>query len=153
MPSFTAFTSVPRALASGTRDGTSLYARPATHCIVSKMVATRPALFLVVHLFSHSVQPCSGLSPPTPPSNLGSPSMSTNSSSPMGPLELPRFASRMAKLIVRDGEGASQFVQFSVEGAHSEQDDTTFATSSLVKCAVYSEDANWGKILWAALNC
>jgi len=67
--------------------------------------------------------------------------------------ELSGFATHMAKLIVRDGEGASKFVQISVEGAHSEQDATivasTVATSSLVKCALNGEDANWGRIICA----
>ncbi|PLW06398.1 hypothetical protein PCANC_23851 [Puccinia coronata f. sp. avenae] len=67
--------------------------------------------------------------------------------------ELTSFATRLASLVVRDGEGASKFVQVSVQGAHSEQDATivasTVATSSLVKCAINGEDANWGRILCA----
>ncbi|OAV87162.1 ArgJ family protein [Puccinia triticina 1-1 BBBD Race 1] len=67
--------------------------------------------------------------------------------------ELTRFALRLAKLVVRDGEGASKFVHIRVQGAHSERDAasiaSTIATSALVKTALNGEDANWGRILCA----
>ncbi|KAA1079335.1 hypothetical protein PGT21_008496 [Puccinia graminis f. sp. tritici] len=67
--------------------------------------------------------------------------------------ELASFALRLAKLVVRDGEGATKFVQVLVRGAQNEADATTIATtiatSSLVKCALNGEDANWGRILCA----
>ncbi|UCC51213.1 MAG: bifunctional glutamate N-acetyltransferase/amino-acid acetyltransferase ArgJ [Anaerolineaceae bacterium] len=60
----------------------------------------------------------------------------------------------LAKMIVRDGEGASKFVEINVSGA---PDDTaahaiasTIATSPLVKTAFAGSDANWGRILAAA---
>ncbi|EJU03492.1 arginine biosynthesis protein ArgJ [Dacryopinax primogenitus] len=67
--------------------------------------------------------------------------------------ELTAFATELAKLVVRDGEGATKFVTVSVEGASSFSDAHTIAstisTSSLVKTALYGEDANWGRILAA----
>lgn len=60
----------------------------------------------------------------------------------------------LAKMLARDGEGASKFVEIKVTGANSEaeavQVGKTIATSSLVKTAIFGEDANWGRILAAA---
>ncbi|HEY8463450.1 MAG TPA: bifunctional glutamate N-acetyltransferase/amino-acid acetyltransferase ArgJ [Bacillota bacterium] len=60
----------------------------------------------------------------------------------------------LAKMLVRDGEGASKFVEIKVTGAGSEtealQVGKTIATSNLVKTALFGEDANWGRILAAA---
>jgi len=59
----------------------------------------------------------------------------------------------LAKMIVRDGEGATKLVQIKVTGAVDEQDARTaacsVATSSLVKTAFFGEDANWGRIIAA----
>ncbi|MFQ3596972.1 MAG: bifunctional glutamate N-acetyltransferase/amino-acid acetyltransferase ArgJ [Chloroherpetonaceae bacterium] len=59
----------------------------------------------------------------------------------------------LAKMIVRDGEGATKFVEITVSGARSEHDAEvmarTVANSSLVKTALHGEDANWGRILAA----
>ncbi|EIN09482.1 arginine biosynthesis ArgJ [Punctularia strigosozonata HHB-11173 SS5] len=67
--------------------------------------------------------------------------------------ELTAFAADLAKLVVRDGEGASKFVTVTVEGANTYQDAHKIAarisTSALVKTALYGEDANWGRILAA----
>ncbi|KAH9444041.1 hypothetical protein MJO28_013635 [Puccinia striiformis f. sp. tritici] len=67
--------------------------------------------------------------------------------------ELTKFAVDLAKLVVRDGEGATKFVEVIVKGAHSEEDATivasNVATSTLVKCALNGEDSNWGRILCA----
>jgi glutamate N-acetyltransferase/amino-acid N-acetyltransferase len=58
----------------------------------------------------------------------------------------------LAKSIVRDGEGATKFVEITVDGA-SEQDNisvaTTVAQSPLVKTALFASDPNWGRILAA----
>ncbi|KAG0055320.1 hypothetical protein BGZ83_008959 [Gryganskiella cystojenkinii] len=66
---------------------------------------------------------------------------------------LTEFAQELSQLVVRDGEGATKFVKVSVEGAPSfEAAKTvaaTIATSSLVKTALYGQDANWGRILCA----
>jgi len=62
-------------------------------------------------------------------------------------------AQELAKLIVRDGEGATKFIEIQVLGANSELAATqmakSVATSSLVKTALFGEDANWGRILAA----
>lgn len=59
----------------------------------------------------------------------------------------------MAKNLVCDGEGATKFIEINVMGAASEDDAKTVAksvvTSSLVKAAMFGEDANWGRVLCA----
>ena len=59
----------------------------------------------------------------------------------------------LGKLLVKDGEGATKFVEVVVEGAESEraarQIADTVAHSNLVKTALFGEDANWGRILGA----
>ncbi len=59
----------------------------------------------------------------------------------------------LSKLIVKDGEGATKFVEVTVKGAASRADAETacrtVCTSSLVKTAIHGEDANWGRILAA----
>lgn len=60
----------------------------------------------------------------------------------------------LAKMIVRDGEGATKLVRIQVEGATSDTEALvaarSIATSQLVKTAFFGEDANWGRILAAA---
>jgi len=60
---------------------------------------------------------------------------------------------QLAKLVVRDGEGATKFVQIDVSGAESERSAKavarSIADSELVKTALYGKDANWGRILCA----
>ena len=60
----------------------------------------------------------------------------------------------LAKMIVRDGEGATKLVRIQVEGARSDADALlvarSIATSQLVKTAFFGEDANWGRIIAAA---
>lgn len=59
----------------------------------------------------------------------------------------------LSKLIVKDGEGATKFVEITVKGARihtdAEQAARTIANSNLVKTAIHGEDANWGRILAA----
>ena len=59
----------------------------------------------------------------------------------------------LAKDIVRDGEGATKFVEITVTGAVSnaeaKQAAMAVANSSLVKAAFFGQDANWGRILAA----
>ncbi|ROT39192.1 ArgJ family protein [Sodiomyces alkalinus F11] len=66
---------------------------------------------------------------------------------------LTDFAVDLAKLIVRDGEGATKFVTIRVTEAASEDAArkiaSTIARSPLVKTALYGRDANWGRILCA----
>ncbi|KAK9456566.1 arginine biosynthesis protein ArgJ [Dipodascopsis uninucleata] len=67
--------------------------------------------------------------------------------------EISKFSENLAQLIVRDGEGATKFVTILVQDAESFEDAkkvaSTIATSSLVKTALYGEDANWGRITCA----
>ncbi|HSL01713.1 MAG TPA: bifunctional glutamate N-acetyltransferase/amino-acid acetyltransferase ArgJ [Rubrobacteraceae bacterium] len=62
-------------------------------------------------------------------------------------------ARTLAKEIARDGEGATRLVEVIVEGARDERSAATLARcvvgSSLVKAAVFGEDANWGRVLTA----
>lgn len=64
------------------------------------------------------------------------------------------FCIRLAKEIARDGEGATKFLEVQVTGAKSFEDARMIAKSicgsSLVKTAMFGEDANWGRILCAA---
>ncbi|KAK5231775.1 Arginine biosynthesis bifunctional protein ArgJ, mitochondrial [Exophiala xenobiotica] len=66
---------------------------------------------------------------------------------------LTDFAQRLSQLVVRDGEGATKFVQVSVRHAPTHADAkaiaSTIARSPLVKTALYGKDANWGRILCA----
>lgn len=59
----------------------------------------------------------------------------------------------LARMIVRDGEGATKFVTINVRGARTEQEAEkiakSIAGSNLVKTAIFGEDANWGRILAA----
>lgn len=59
----------------------------------------------------------------------------------------------LAKQVVRDGEGASKFLEIRVTGASSEADAKTvamaIANSPLVKTAIAGEDPNWGRVVMA----
>ena len=59
----------------------------------------------------------------------------------------------LAQLVVRDGEGATKFVEITVEGAESDRSAHTIAmsiaNSPLVKTAIAGEDANWGRVVMA----
>jgi glutamate N-acetyltransferase / amino-acid N-acetyltransferase len=74
--------------------------------------------------------------------------------------DYPAFASavegvarELAREIARDGEGATRLVEVVVEGAADEESAAVLAKtvvgSSLVKTAVFGEDANWGRVLMA----
>ena len=60
---------------------------------------------------------------------------------------------RLAQLVVRDGEGASKFIEVEVTGAESDRSAhriaLAVANSPLVKTAVAGEDANWGRVVMA----
>jgi glutamate N-acetyltransferase/amino-acid N-acetyltransferase len=66
---------------------------------------------------------------------------------------LTELATDLAKLVVRDGEGATKFVTIRVTESPSElvarKIASTIARSPLVKTALYGKDANWGRILCA----
>lgn len=59
----------------------------------------------------------------------------------------------LAKLIVRDGEGATKFIEIEIKGAKTENEakaaGLAMANSNLLKCALYGEDPNWGRIIAA----
>ena len=66
---------------------------------------------------------------------------------------LTSFMQDLAKLVVRDGEGATKFVtvrvQSDVSYTTAKRAAVSIARSSLVKTALYGKDANWGRILCA----
>jgi glutamate N-acetyltransferase/amino-acid N-acetyltransferase len=62
----------------------------------------------------------------------------------------------LAKMIVKDGEGATKLIEIEVAGAPNDRAAhriaETVARSSLVKTAFFGEDANWGRIVAAIGN-
>ena len=62
--------------------------------------------------------------------------------------------SKLARMIVKDGEGATKLIEVNIKGAETFHDAKaiafTIARSSLVKTAFFGEDANWGRIIAAA---
>ncbi|MES0825596.1 bifunctional glutamate N-acetyltransferase/amino-acid acetyltransferase ArgJ [Ruegeria sp. SCP11] len=59
----------------------------------------------------------------------------------------------LAQQVVRDGEGATKFVEIRVTGAKTDADAKThglaIANSPLVKTAIAGEDPNWGRVVMA----
>jgi glutamate N-acetyltransferase/amino-acid N-acetyltransferase len=59
----------------------------------------------------------------------------------------------LAQQVVRDGEGASKFIEIRVEGAVDDDSahriGMSIANSPLVKTAIAGEDANWGRVVMA----
>ncbi len=66
---------------------------------------------------------------------------------------LTHVATELAKMVARDGEGATKFVAVNVKGARAEaeavQAGMAVARSNLVKTALFGRDANWGRVLAA----
>ncbi|KAA0439457.1 MAG: bifunctional glutamate N-acetyltransferase/amino-acid acetyltransferase ArgJ, partial [Candidatus Thioglobus sp.] len=66
---------------------------------------------------------------------------------------LNQVAKSLAQQIIKDGEGATKFVEICVKGGNSSADCLevayTVAHSPLVKTALFASDANWGRILAA----
>jgi glutamate N-acetyltransferase / amino-acid N-acetyltransferase len=64
---------------------------------------------------------------------------------------LDTIAKALARMIVKDGEGATRFVEVEVHGAASANDARraaqAVANSTLVKCAWAGGDPNWGRIM------
>ena len=54
-------------------------------------------------------------------------------------------------MIAKDGEGATKFIELQIKGAKSEQDARisahTISRSPLLKCALFGEDPNWGRVM------
>lgn len=59
----------------------------------------------------------------------------------------------LARMIVRDGEGATKLITVTVRGAASDGDAVTaaraIANSPLFKTAIFGRDANWGRVVMA----
>ena len=59
----------------------------------------------------------------------------------------------IAQQIIRDGEGATKYIEAQVSGVSNKENSIKLAksivTSNLVKTALFGEDANWGRILAA----
>ena len=59
----------------------------------------------------------------------------------------------LAQMIIKDGEGATKFIEVKVKGGETSQDCLevaySVAHSPLVKTAIFASDANWGRILAA----
>lgn len=59
----------------------------------------------------------------------------------------------LTRMLAKDGEGASKLIECVCKGAPSQDDAITVAKSvigsTLFKCAIFGEDANWGRILCA----
>lgn len=66
---------------------------------------------------------------------------------------LNQLTKKLAQMIIKDGEGATKFVEVNVAGLDSVEDCLevayTVAHSPLVKTALFASDANWGRILAA----
>ena len=66
---------------------------------------------------------------------------------------LTEVSKLLAQAIVRDGEGATKFVEVNVHGGSTHKDCAavayTVAHSPLVKTALFASDPNWGRLLMA----
>ncbi|MCP4371600.1 MAG: bifunctional glutamate N-acetyltransferase/amino-acid acetyltransferase ArgJ [Deltaproteobacteria bacterium] len=66
---------------------------------------------------------------------------------------LDKVLTDLAKMVVKDGEGATKLVEIIIKGAltdeHAYKIADTVSNSNLVKTALFGEDANWGRILAA----
>ncbi|HOJ63656.1 MAG TPA: bifunctional glutamate N-acetyltransferase/amino-acid acetyltransferase ArgJ [Spirochaetota bacterium] len=69
-------------------------------------------------------------------------------------LALNTVMTNLAKMIAKDGEGATKFIEINILNAKNKKDakeiGMSIAKSSLVKTAFFGEDANWGRIICAA---
>jgi glutamate N-acetyltransferase/amino-acid N-acetyltransferase len=68
-------------------------------------------------------------------------------------MALQEVTFNLSKLIVKDGEGATKFIEIEVRNAKNEKDAEraafAVANSNLVKTAIYGNDPNWGRIMAA----
>ncbi len=66
---------------------------------------------------------------------------------------LEALMTRLARMLVSDGEGATKVVMITVRGAASRRDALaaarSVATSPLVKTAINGQDPNWGRLMMA----
>ena len=67
---------------------------------------------------------------------------------------LEAVATTLAKMLAKDGEGATKLIEVNVKHAPDKETANKIANaickSPLVKTAIFGEDANWGRILTAA---
>ncbi len=67
--------------------------------------------------------------------------------------ELKKNCLKLAKMIVKDAEGASKFIELRIKGAKSVNEAKkagfSLANSLLFKCALYGANSNWGRIISA----
>lgn len=67
------------------------------------------------------------------------------------------LCARMARMIAKDGEGATKLLECRIQNCKSEEQGRALAKSvimsSLVKAAFFGADANWGRILCAMGYC
>lgn len=67
--------------------------------------------------------------------------------------KLTQVCLELAKMIVRDGEGATKLVRIQVDGAENEDAALavarSVATSNLLKAAFFGADPNWGRVIAA----
>jgi glutamate N-acetyltransferase/amino-acid N-acetyltransferase len=70
---------------------------------------------------------------------------------------LSKVCRNLVESLVKDGEGATKFVEILIRGARGKEDAKraayAVAHSPLVKTAFFGEDANWGRILCALGHC
>ncbi|MDP2182406.1 MAG: bifunctional glutamate N-acetyltransferase/amino-acid acetyltransferase ArgJ [Actinomycetota bacterium] len=61
--------------------------------------------------------------------------------------------SELARMVVRDGEGATKFIEVTVRGAETDAEARdaamSIANSPLFKTAIFGGDANWGRVVMA----
>lgn len=66
---------------------------------------------------------------------------------------LSKLCEALSRSVVKDGEGATKFIEILIRGAQNDGDarEAAYAVahSPLVKTAFFGEDANWGRILCA----
>lgn len=89
-------------------------------------------------------------------SNGASEAPAIKSRSPSAPVfraALRHVMRELAKMMVRDGERVTKFVEIRVQGARTYQDAKkvaeTVAKSLLVKCSWHGGDPNWGRVIHA----
>ncbi len=70
---------------------------------------------------------------------------------------LSKVCRNLSESLVKDGEGATKFIEILIRGARGQEDARraayAVAHSPLVKTAFFGEDANWGRILCALGHC